>query len=241
MMKRRSEVALRRMDRTFPPTVIEQLKDLEDQLGGRTAIVGMLTLAPLTPDLRYLLGLLGDPQNQGKTLADLCALGNVLPGKLLQELAAAALLKGKVQAAQKIGNGIAAVAEDVMQRAAPYEDACHTCAGVGTITAEPTREQPNPAPEPCEVCKGVGRLLYRPDLERQKLAIEMAQLLPKSGGLNIAVQQNNQGQRGGNLGVLEKLQALTDRVLYGSDDPATPDDAPVEGEVVDPSVRPLDA
>ena len=151
-MKLTSRAALMRAERTFPPTVQRQLQAIESDLGGREELVGMLALAPLTPDLRYVLGMLGDPRNNAKSLAEICAEGNILPGELLRHLAGAALLRGKVLAAQKIGDGIAAVAEDVMRRAAPYEDACHACRGAGAITPEPSSEQPNPGPEVCETC-----------------------------------------------------------------------------------------
>lgn len=230
MAASRSAAMLARRAKAFPLTVITELATIEATLGGRAQIVGMLVLAPLTPDLRYLLGLLGDPLHARTPLADLCANGNVLPGVLLRHLADAALLRGKVEAAQKIGAGIAAVTADIMQRAAPYEDACHTCQGIGTVTIDPTPQVPNPAPETCDVCRGTGKLIYRPELERQKLAVDLAQLLPKGSGVQIAVQQNN-GQGAGGSGVsatLERLQALTDRVLYGADP-----DADVEGEVVE--------
>lgn len=234
-----------RMVALFTPTVREELARIEKDLGGRQALVGMLTLAPLTPDLRYTLGMLGDPQNDGVALAEICARGNILPGELLKQLTSAALLRGKVKAAQKIGDGIAAVAEDVMRRAAPYEDACYACNGLGFLPPVPTPQDPNPNPAPCETCKTVGRLRYSPDLARQELAIEMAQLLQKGGGINIALQQHNTagGQSGGG-GSLEQIQSLTDRLLYGSGMPNASGGPTAgegmegdveEGEVVDPS------
>ena len=218
----------------YPPLVVQQLQQIEADLGGRAELVGLLTLAPLTPDLKYVLGLLGDPRNSAKSLAQICALGNVLPGELLTKMAAAALLRGKVQASQIIGNGIAGVTEDLMRRAAPYEGTCSACQGVGSITPEPTTNQPNPSPAPCDTCRGGGKLVYLPDLERQRLAIEMAQLLPKGGGLQILNQNVQAGAAGsGGGGALEKLQELTDRILYGQP-------SAVEGEVVDPDPPPSD-
>lgn len=232
-----TKAADNRIAKHFTPTVVEQLQQIEAEMGGRSSLVGMLVLAPLTPDLKYVLGLLGDPQHQSKSLAAICALGNILPGELLKHLASAALLRGKVRASQKIAEGIAAVTEDVMKRAAPYEDACSTCRGTGSMTPEPSTSQPNPSPAACETCLGTGKLLYRPDLERQKLAIEMAQLLPKSGGIQIAMQQNNASGGSGGGGMMERLTALTDKILYGSGAGQAPDaeeDPPVEAEILDP-------
>lgn len=228
-----------RIARAYPETVIVQLQEIEADLGGRDALVGMLALAPLTPDLHFILGLLGDPRSKGQSLAAICAMGNVLPGELLRQLASAALLRGKVLAQQKIATGIAAVAEDVMRRAAPYEDVCNGgCSGTGSITQDPSPTNPNPGPEPCEVCRGTGKLIYRPDLERQKLAIEMAQLLPKSGGINILNQQNNQGGSvSGGQGLAEQVTKLTDRILYGSGTLEEAQERPVIDSAADPGAE----
>lgn len=226
----------RRRPAAFPATVVEELARIESDLGGRREIVSMLVLAPLTPDLRYLLGLLGDPRAARLSLAELCVRGNVLPGALLKHLGDAALLAGKVRAARHIGQGIAAVAQDVMKRAAPFEAPCYACQGVGTLVPEPTPAQPNPSPERCDTCNGTGRLLYQPDLERQKLAIEMAQLLPKSGGIQIAQinASGGAGALGSGVGAMERISALTDRILYGA-----PQDAEIL-EVEDVSSAPQD-
>lgn len=241
----RSPVTLARAAKLFTPLVVKELHAIEESVGGRAAVVGLLSLAPLTKDLQYVLGILGDPQQQGKSLAECCALANVLPGDLLKHLAAAALVRGKIQAAQRIGSGIPAVIEDIMRRAAPYEEACADCQGTASITPDPTPETPNPVPQPCDTCRGSGRLRYLPTLETQKLAVELAQLLPKSGGLQIAVQQNNhQGSTGGGtmgMGALERLQLATDRVIYEGEGRGRPpgeteegEDQEVEGEVLPP-------
>jgi hypothetical protein len=208
-----------RMTRYFTPNVVEELATLEADLGGRQSLVGMLVLAPLTPDLRYVLGMLGDPQHARHSLAQICAIGNILPGDLLQHLTSAAQLKGKVKAAQIIAARIGAVTDDVMRKSAPYEAPCNGgCRGTGSITPEPTKDQPNPQPGPCETCLGTGVLVYQPTLDHQKLAIEMAQLLPKGGNIQILNQQNNLNPQGGS-GSIERLQALTDKILYGQGTP----------------------
>jgi hypothetical protein len=222
------------------PLVVESLQQLEADLGGRRAIVGMLALAPLTPDLEDLLGMLGDERRYpNESLATLCAQAHVLPGDLIQMLTSAALLQGKVRAAQKVGQGIAAVAQDVVRRAAPYVEPCYACmvngVSTGTYTPEPTTNTPNPSPVPCETCKGSKELLHQPDLDRQKLALEMAQLLPKGGGLSITNQQLNIGGSGGGGGTLgfnfiDQIQQLADQGLYG-DAPLLP--AAIEADVVD--------
>ena len=81
-----------------------------------------------------------------------------------------------------------AVVADVMHRSKPHEVTCTDCAGVGQVTPEPTRKHPNPSPAPCESCRGAGRRLCQPDLDRQKVALELGQLLTKSGGINLSQQ-----------------------------------------------------
>lgn len=234
--------ALQRNAKVYTPTVIDALSTLEKDLGGRQVIVGFLSLAPLTPDLAYILGILGDPAHGGKSLAECCAHGNILPGQLLTEIEKAAHLRGRVISSQIISSALPAVVRDVMMKAAPYEGTCNgECRGTGSVTPEPTKENPNPSPEPCETCQGTGRLVYQPKLEHQELALEMGRMLPKGQGLTI----NNAniapaGGGGGGLGgALEKLTQLTDKLLYGdeADRPAyeqTEMRAPAaEGEVID--------
>ena len=223
-VRRRSPATLAK----YTPVVVEQLQQIETDLGGRQQIVGMLALAPLTPDLRQVLLLLGDPDKKHCSLAEVCALSNVLPGDLMRQLTNAALLRGKVAAAQHIGAGIGAVAQDIMQRAQPHEDACTVCQGTGTLVANPATADPNPNPVPCQTCRGTGRLRYPADPDAQKLAVEMAQLLPKGGGLNIMqINQQDGGTGGSGQGALDRVLELSDRVLYGA--PGMP---AVEAEVL---------
>lgn len=221
--------ALERRKDVFTPTVVTQLSTLEKDLGGRSVLVGYLALAPLTPDLAYILGLLGDPAHARLSLAEICAKGNILPGQLLTEIEKAAHLRGRVIGAQIISQRLPAVVADVMKRAAPYEDPCTECRGTGTITPEPTQATPNPAPTACEVCLGTGQLTYQPQLRHQELALEMGRMLPKSSGLQIIQNNNNQGGAGNGLGAgaLERLTQLTDKLLYGEEAGAPPIDAEV--------------
>ncbi len=235
---------LRKVTRSYPSTVVEELHTVEAQLGGRQAVVGLLALAPLTPTLRYILGMLGEPRFASQSLAEICSTGNILPGELLQHLASAALLRGKTIAAQRIGMAVPAVVEDVLKRATPYEEACSGCQGIGTRVADPTPDTPNPAPVACETCGGTGRLIYQPDLEVQKLALDLAQLLPRSGGMQIqniaSGGSGHQQQQTGGFGVFAQISALSDRILYGSGDKATTelDDEALPGEIVPPEGAP---
>jgi len=229
----RTHAAATRQLAMATPSVVQELTRLEKDLGGRRTLLSLLALAPLTPDLRYILGLLGDPAHDHRSLASICADGNILPGDLLKHLGAAALHKGQVLARQRIGESIPAVVDDVMRRAAPFEEACPDCMvdgqSTGRVTPEPTAANPNPAPEPCPSCKGSLRILYMPTLDRQRMAIDMAGLIDRGGGgISILNQNLNLGTAAsGGQGALEQLQTLTDQILYG-DAPLDP----VEAEVL---------
>lgn len=218
----------------YTPTVVQELAQLEADLGGRLALCSLLTLAPLTPDLRYILGLLGDPQHDQTSLAKVCAQGNILPGDLLKHLGAAALHKGQTLARQRIGESIPKVVEDVMRRAAPYTEACATCmvdgVSTGRVTPDPTPAHPNPAPQLCPDCKGALQIQYLPSLDRQRVAIDMAGLVERGGGISITNQQVNlQSASGGGQGALEQLQTLTDQILYGEAlDPVEAEVTPID-------------
>jgi hypothetical protein len=201
-------------------SVARELTRLETDLGGRQSLLALLALAPLTPDLRYVLGLLGDPAHDHRSLASICADGNLLPGDLLKHLGAAALHRGQVLARQRIGDSIPAVVEDVMRRAAPYEEACGTCmvdgVATGRVTPDPTPADPNPLPQICPECKGSLKILYLPSLDRQRVAIDLAHLVERGGGISITNQNLNLGAAAsGGQGALEQLQTLTDQILYG--------------------------
>lgn len=224
----------RRRARSYPSLVVQQLHTMEQEYGGRQGLVGALMLAPMTPDLEYLVGQLGDPRNGTASLAAICARANVLPGHLLHLLMEGGRLVARARAAHLVHGGIAPVIQDILRRAAPYEEACIDCmvegVSTGTITAEPTPTVPNPVPHPCPVCKGALKLLHLPELSRQELALELGQLLPKGGGINIALQQNNHGGGRDHTKTLDLVQQLAEEALYEDQ----PGPAPVtEGEVVD--------
>lgn len=216
----------------------QSLALIEKTLGGREGLVAALSHAPKSRDIEYLLGLIGDPAHAKTPLGHLCAQGGVTPGELLAAWKSGEILRGHVLATRKTVEALPAIVDDILQKAAPYEAPCSGCQGLGTVTPEPTRKRPNPEPEPCPACTGSGRLLYPADLDRAKIALDLAQLTPKGGGLTVAVDARqahlHAGGGGAAGGSLEHLLAASDRILYG-DPGALPvaEVAPVDAEVVD--------
>lgn len=209
------------------PSAKRTLTLLERELGGRDAIVQALVTAPQSKDVRYVLGLLGDPERQSQSLAEICLEAKILPGALLDLVKKGLTHASQVTASVIIAQGTAPMVRDVMLKAAPYEDACPKCLGSGQITPNPSELQPNPSPSDCPDCSGHGQLRYEADSECRKLGLEMAGLTAKGGGINIGIstQVAVAPQTGFSL---ETLQEIADRVLYGR---TTPPSA-IEGEVV---------
>ncbi len=216
-----------------PLTVQESLELLEREVGGRSEVIQSLVTAPQSRDVKYLLGLLADPENQRRSLAEICALAKIVPGTVLELMERGVKARTRVIASHIVAQGTAAMVRDVMQKAAPYQDACGACQGTGTITPDPTEVNPNPTPVPCKTCLGGGKLLYDADGECRKLGLEMAGLTAKGGGIVI----NNSNQvlaptlLGGGM-ALEAFQEAMDRVLFGQRPPAEVADAEI---VVDPT------
>lgn len=230
--------ALARRSATPAPLVVQALQSLEEAVGGRAALVAALSQAPKTRDLEYVLGLLGDPDNQTVSLATLCASGGITAGELMTAYKDGVIQLAQVKASTVISQGLPGVVADTMKLAAPYEGVCYSCRGTGTYVPEPDDDEPNPSPGPCPTCQASGRLIYAGDLEHKKLALEIGRLTSKGAGVNVQVhQQANTFVGGAAGGALELLQAATDRLLYGggaaSGGPAEPDGA-VEGELATP-------
>ena len=91
-----------------------------------------------------------------------------------------------------------------MTRAAPQRQVCPKC--LGTSAA---------GQGPCPLCQDSGYVQSEPELDRQKLALELGQLIEKKGGL--IVQQNNLAATLGGTapGSLEQLQQAVGDLLFG--------------------------
>jgi hypothetical protein len=185
-------------------------------LGGREALAEALAIADSSPDVEQITMLLLDPRYAEIPLPRLCWQAGLTIAQLFAAYRKAALAKAHLASAQHIVTTLPEVVKDVMHRAAPYEISCGACQGTGSITDEPTEKRPNPAPHPCEPCQGHGRLLVLPDLDRQKLALELGQLITKGGGLAIQQTMILPPERAGTPGSLEQLQQAVGAILFPS-------------------------
>ena len=216
----------------------DALRQIEQAIGGRAALQAALLQAPPSTTLDFVIAAIADPTQDARELSTICDEANVSLGELLQAYKVGVLAKGTIEAITAIADGAAPVAQDVMRRAAVYEEPCPYCAGTGSNTADPTEAVPNPSPVPCDTCQATGALRYLPDLARQKVALELVGLLGQKSGSTINITQANQTMTAainGERGALARLQMATDKVLY--DNPMTPDDlGPADGDVTDGEV-----
>lgn len=199
--------------------------------GGRDALVETLELAGSSPDVQKVLELLADPRYERMSLARICSLAGLTVADFFAAFRTARLQRAQIEAIELVARGLAPVVADVMRRAAPYELTCPACHGTGTVAKG---DEPS---VPCETCHGIGSSTQEPDLDRQKLALELADLLKKGGGLTIS--QTNQtvaygvGGGGAGLGTLERVQQAVSGLRAGAplvfDVDPMPDGAPLSG------------
>lgn len=214
---------------------------LEKAVGGRDGLSAALVFVPLSPDVDQLLGLLADPEFAQKPLSELCRMAKIPLSQLWSLWRSGEVARASALATRSIGTHLPNVVEDVMKRAAPYEDTCDACGGLGLVTPDPTKDQPNPSPERCDRCLGGGKLRYEPELDRQVIALKVGGLLKDGGGQlvfnqNLAVQ-NNLGA-GDAAGALERLSEATDQILYGDQAPRAEQTEFVDGTIEDDPADP---
>jgi len=204
-------------------------------IGGREALVDLLSVASDAPDVDKIVTLLCEERYATYSLRSICEMSGLTVADLFSALKKAAIVRAHVLAYMtQIAPKLVGVVKDVMERAQPYQVPCTSCGGLGTITAEPTKEKPNPTPSPCETCRGGGVLLAMPDLDRQKVALELGQLVVKSGGPLVALQQNFPAGASGSTapGALEQMQQAVSELLFKS--PARRSPAPpIDLEITD--------
>jgi len=207
-------------------------------VGGRQALLDTLAVADGTPEIHQIVNFLIDARYADWSLRRICAQAGLTIADLFVAYRKALLVRAHLQATRVVTENLVQVVEDVMRRARPYEVTCDACQGTGSITPEPSKAMPNPEPGPCPPCAGTGRLLAIPDLDRQKVALELGQLLQQRSG--ISIQQNSLTLPPGSSptapGALEQLQQAVHASLY-SRPPA------VDGTVIDaePAASPAPA
>lgn len=194
----------------------------EKALGGRPELVGSLSI-DASPEVRDLVAMLLDPHFDGKSLGWLAAKVNITLTDLLRAYRNGVLAKAQILASQMVAARLPAVVDDVMRRAMPYEEPCEGCEATGEMTVRPTKKVPIPDPVkiPCTICRGKGKVTRLPDLDRQRLALEIGELIKSPKGGPTVLQQFNLGGPAAGAsadvapGSLEKMQQAVTDILYG--------------------------
>lgn len=207
----------------------------ERVLGGRDQFAAVLAVADDSPEVAKVNDFLLDPRYQSLGLRKICAMAGLTVADLFAAYRKAVIVQAHLEAAPIIAKKLVGVVDDLMTRAQPHYLPCDTCRGTGRVVPPPTKDQPAPEPVACTACVN-GQQLHLPDLDRQKLALEIAELIKPRAG--VTFNQANvlaPPDRGPSVtGSLEQLQQAVSEVLF-SGRPMPVTDPPIDADVVEPS------
>ena len=184
----------------------------EKALGGRQSVIGSLVIDS-SPEIQRFVKLLLNPENDRMTLGELATESNITLTDLLRAYRNATLAKAQILAVNKIAEALPDVAADVMKRALPQPALCPVCRG-----DKPKRK--NGEDQTCKTCDGTGKIHRSPSVQRQRLALEIAELLkpPKHGPALLAQFNINAAASPSSPtapGSFEQMQNAVSHVLYG--------------------------
>lgn len=205
----------------------------EKALGGREKVIESLSI-DADPKIQTLVRLLLDPDFDDLSLSELAARAEINLTEVLRAYRNATLARAQMLAVNEIADKLPAVVKDVMTRALPQTVLCPVCKG--------SKEQPGRKKddvETCRTCKGVGTVERPATVQRQRLALEIAELIKQPRNGTTLLQQFNTlpaapGTTAGATepGALELMQQAVSQLLYPRtaviDIVPTPD-APAEG------------
>lgn len=223
----------------YQSRAIEVIFDqIEADLGGRSGLLQNLLTAPDDPTTAHLIGLLADPTSDAVKLSTLMHHGGVSLPQLLQVMTQAGFARAFLKSVAVIAEKTPAVVHDVLDRAAPHYLACPNCAGMKTVSPP---GQPDAPPVLCESCKGTGQQLILPDLDRQKLALDLARLLPQKAAIIQHFDQRKSMGSGSVEGMTALIRATDDLLAHARPAPRAPQSPMLEGEVVSPPSDAVDS
>lgn len=183
----------------------------EKALGGRESVIESLAIDS-TPAIQRFLRVLLDPEFDSFSLGELAEQAQIGLTDLLRAYRNATLIKAHILATKAIADRLPALAADVMERAMPQEAMCPVCRGTGTPPGGSRKK--GDAPEACKTCDSTGKVTRPPTVARQRLALEIAELLRKDRP--AFHQQINVVNPTAPVapGSLEQLQSAVTSILY---------------------------
>ena len=219
------------LKRTIAPKTQNALARLEADLGGRDLLIQILSQASTSHETTTLIESLADPMHDEWGLAQVCLFAGLTTGDFLKVYEKAIMAKSHALVKKTLAEGMPAVADHLIKHSVPYKMTCGICHGTKEIT-ELTSEGKF-VTTVCKRCDADGKVMVEPDLEHQKLAFDLAEMLPKKGG-GLLIQQNNMnsGSSGGGFagGALERLQQSVAREMQ---EPIDLDPVDLEAEIVE--------
>ena len=209
----------------IPHRIREGIKEFEQQIGGRRALIEALSSADAAEDIAEILTILADPKYDTVSLAKLCAQAGISPGQLFGAFKKAALVRGQILGSLEAAKLVPTVVREIGKTCVPYDEPCERCNGAGYIESGEEKV----SARACTACNGVGSIHHAGDHEQQRTILELTGLIQKGSGVAVNVQTNNllpqQGSVGGSL---EQLQQAVSELIYTR--PQNP--SPVEAEVL---------
>jgi hypothetical protein len=190
----------------------DTLNKMEQALGGRGTLLDVLSRSK-NGTMSTFATLLMDPDNARLPLAEMCITAGVTSGDILRAYQEGVLLYAQTLSKREVAEHLPAVTKDVMERAHPQDIACPRCEGLSTILPKRTKRHPNPSPIVCPGCHGTGMSRSEPDVDRQKLALDLGEMLPKGSGVTVGVGVNTTVTTS-SRGYLEKMQQAVSDILF---------------------------
>ena len=229
--------------KTVPQTVADAFTQFEKSIGGRPALIAALSITELTPEIEQVLCAIGDPLLDKEPLADICYAHGIQPGQLIMAYHKAQMQAVQVLALTKVVAHVPEVIAEIVRMALPRTEVCSVCQGKGMVAAPRKKNRGRkPAPLPCTACGAKGSVHLDGMGPQQERILDLARLVSKGGGVNVAVQQTNVSapvSGGGIAGSpLGQLQQAVQAALQHKLSPPAPDGRVSEPQIVDATVIP---
>lgn len=223
-----------------PPARVEAALDtFEKELGGREALHSHLSFITPNPKIDYVIGLIADPRNDTKTLAKICAMGNISIGELFDYYKQAKAIRAQLAAMDAVYAEAPKLAKEIVRDAMAEEVDCAKCDGFGYTTVDKKATD-------CRKCKGKGKVLEKAPIERVKMAAEMMGIYNRNQPIaqvtidNSKTQINQSQTNILGAGDLKAFREASDKIIYNQPQAAKalPEDSTSELDIVEGEVAP---
>lgn len=154
---------------------VKALGKFESAVGGRQQMAARIATLDLSLEQEAFVALLLDPGRDGDSVVTLALDAGIAPEQILKLYQRGALAEANAIATSHLADMLPTVQRDVLSNAIETRQSC-PC----QVKGKPNRF--------CKRCNGTGLWVRESDVERQKMVLEQAGLLKKSGG--ISIQQN---------------------------------------------------